>query len=88
MKIQEINEYAQNNDLKIYKFESPSFDKSILGLSVDNKIIYDYELMVEEYMKDQNCDLDEAIDFIEYNTLRSLSYLGGDAPIILYIKEY
>ena len=30
---------------------------------------------------------EEAIDWISYNTIRSLSYMGDDAPIIMYPIE-
>ena len=29
-----------------------------------------------------------ALEFIEYNTLRTIPYMGENAPIILYMKEW
>lgn len=59
---------------EIYKIDG--FDNSVVGITIDNKLVYDYDLMVLEYCKDNDCDLIDAIEWIEYNTIRSLPYLG------------
>lgn len=41
--------------------------------------------MVNELMKTDNISCEEAIDFIEYNTIRALPYINN-APIILRYK--
>ena len=33
------------------RFENPSFDNSIVAVDYDGRLIYDYDLMVEELMK-------------------------------------
>ncbi len=60
-----------------------SYDNSIIGITLDGRIIYDYDLMVEELMQDDDCSMEEAIDWIEYNTLRAIPYMGDKAPIIV-----
>ena len=65
-------------------FENPSFDNSIVGYTEDGRVIYDYSLMVEEYASENNCTDFEAIEFIDYNTLRALPYAGEFAPIIMH----
>lgn len=64
-------------------FDNPSFDKAIIGVSHDDRVIYDYDLMIEAAMEEEGWTEDEAIDWINYNTIRSLSYIS-DGPIILY----
>ena len=56
---------------------------AFLGVSSDNRAVYDYEKMVECLMEGDGMDEDEAADFISYNTIRSLDYVQG-APIVLY----
>lgn len=56
------------------RFDNPSFDNSIIAVDYYGRLIYDYDLMVEELMKNNNISGEEAIDFIGYNTLRSLDY--------------
>lgn len=46
--------------------------------------MYDYNLMVKSLMENDNMSDDEAVEFIDYNTVRSLPYAGEHAPIIMY----
>lgn len=61
------------------------FSKGILGVSDDgNHVIYGYNKLVEA-LTDCDSDKDEqaAVDWIEYNTIRSLMYVSADyRPII------
>lgn len=67
----------------IIVLDNPSFDNSIIGVaSGSGRVIYSYDKMVEEYMKDNNARDIDAIDWIEYNTIRALQYMGENAPII------
>lgn len=63
--------------------ENHTYDNSIVGITEDGRLIYDFEKMVQEFMEDEGCDELEAIEWLEYNTLRSLPYMGERAPIIL-----
>ena len=40
--------------------------------------------MVEWLMNQDGMDETSAIEWIEYNTIRSLPYVGDKAPIIMY----
>ena len=63
--------------------DDDSYDNSIIGITLDGRIIYDYDLMVEELMQDDDCSMEEAIDWIEYNTLRAIPYIGNKALVIV-----
>lgn len=66
------------------RFENPSFDNSIVAVDYDGRLIYDYDLMVEELMKQDDMSGEKAIDFIFYNTLRSLDYMTDKKkPIVI-----
>lgn len=65
-------------------FDNPSFDNSIIGITTDGKAVYDYEKMVEELMKDYAVSEQEAIDWIEYNTIRAIPYAGEMAPVVMF----
>lgn len=69
------------------KFESPSFDSAIIGVDYFGRLIYDYNKMVIDLMETENITEDEAVEFIDYNTFRSLSYYGHNAPIVLINGE-
>ena len=65
------------------KFTNPSYDTAIIGTTQDGNLIYSYEKMIE-YLLDCMSE-EEAIDFIEYNTLGILPTIPVESrPIILY----
>lgn len=64
-------------------FENPSYETAIVGYDVHtNRIIYDYELMIDYLVENEQMNEDEAVEFIDYNTIRSLDYIENH-PIIL-----
>ena len=65
-------------------FENPDYDLAIIGITENNQVVYDYEKMIEHLMQEDDMDYEEAVDFISYNTIRSLPYAGEGAPIIMY----
>ena len=68
--------------------ENPSFDNSIIGISDDGRVVYNFNEMVKELMENENMSESEAIEFIEYNTLRAIPYMGKEAPIVMrYDRE-
>jgi hypothetical protein len=65
-------------------FENPDYDSAIIGVSHDDRVIYDYDKMIEFLMDTEGMDANSAADFVSYNTIRSLSYTGSDAPIVMF----
>ena len=59
-----------------------SYDSALIGVSNDDRAVYDYEKMVEWLMDTENFSEEEAREWIDYNTIRALPYFGTDAPII------
>lgn len=68
-------------------FDNFAYDNSIIGTTLDGRVIYCYEKMVEEYMMEEECSYEEAMEWIDYNTIRSLPYAGEKAPVIMYSME-
>jgi NAD+ synthase len=65
-------------------FENPDYDSAIIGYDMnDSRIVYDYELMIQELVEKDGMTYDEAADFVSYNTLRAIPYAGEMAPIVL-----
>lgn len=65
-------------------FENPDYDSAIIGYTDDQRIVYDFYLMVKHLMTVDNMSFDDAIEFIEYNAIRSIPYAGSLAPIVLH----
>ena len=64
-------------------FDNMSYDNSIIGITLDGRAIYDYDLMVFKLMNDEGWSSEDAVDWIDYNTLRSLGYYGNQAPLVV-----
>jgi NAD+ synthase len=71
-------------------FENPDYDSAIIGYDAnESRIIYDFEKMAEHLMDVDGMDYEEAVEFIEYNTIRAIPYAGSNAPIVLHsIEDY
>ena len=68
-------------------FIDDAFDKSVIGIDADGRAVYDFNKMVEEYMEDNDCSYEDAVEWIEYNTLRALPYAGPRGPIVVTIMR-
>ena len=64
-------------------FENPDYDSAIIGVSHDDRVVYSFEKMVECLMNEDKMTEEEAIEFIEYNTIRAIPYFGPNAPIVV-----
>lgn len=65
-----------------------SYDDALIGVSHDWRAVYDYNLMIDWLMKEEGWSDNEAVEWIEYNTIRALPYFGEGAPIIMYPLAY
>lgn len=72
---------------KIIILEGDEFADGFVGLSLDNQAVYSYEKLVES-LTNANSDWthEQAVEWIEYNTIRALPYMAseGNAPIIIH----
>lgn len=59
------------------------YDNSIIGITADNRLVYSKDKMIKEYMQDEECDEEDAIEWLEYNTLRAIPYFGKQTPIVV-----
>lgn len=65
-------------------FENPDYDSAIIGVSHDDRVVYDYDKMIKHLIDIEHMSIEDAVDFISYDTIRSLSYRGNDAPIVMF----
>ena len=61
-----------------------SYDDALIGVSEDGRAIYDFDKMVDCLVDEEGWTDEEAVEWIEYNTIRALPYFGEGAPIIMY----
>jgi hypothetical protein len=79
----DIRERLDNDALV---FDNPAYDGAIIGETFDGRAIYDIEKMVDELATDDNISIEEAMDFVDYNAIRSLPYAGDKAPVVVHVE--
>ena len=61
-----------------------SYDTALIGVTTDDRAVYDYDKMVDWLVETEDFTPDEAVEWIDYNTIRALAYMGPDGPIVMY----
>jgi hypothetical protein len=71
-------------DDEVQLIAEEGFDDALVGVVYlpGLRAVYDYDKMIEGYMKLHGCSAEDAADYINYNLIRGFSYMGGDSPII------
>ena len=64
--------------------EDPSYETAVIGVDCYERVVYDYDKMVQYLMDKDGMTQEESMEFIDYNTVRALPYMGDRAPIIIY----
>ena len=61
------------------------FDEAIIGRDNRGRIVYDIDLMVETLTREDEMSEEEALEFLDYNTLNT--FVGDLTPIHIYINK-
>lgn len=70
-------------------FENPDYDSAIVGYDeCSGRIVYDYELMIEHLMDSDGMSYEEAMEFVDYNTVRACPYFDNPPIILRRIDDY
>ena len=81
----EIRRILLNNNLEGASFfKGCNYADAIIGYTYDGNLIYSYKKMVEWLIKFKNFSHNDAVEWIDYNVLRTIPYMGATRPIILY----
>lgn len=68
-------------------FRDYSYDGALIGVTHDNRAVYDYDKMAEWLAETEGWSYEEAVEWIDYNTIRALGYYGPDSPVVIYRLE-
>lgn len=66
-------------------FRCPDYTNALIGLTDDYNAVYDYSLMIDWLIANEDMDEEEAVDFINYN---DSFYYGEHYPIIYYGEDF
>lgn len=69
---------------EVMYFANEDYESALIGITEDNRAVYDYEKMIEYLVEKDGMDDLEAMEWIDYNTIRALPYMGSRHPIIVY----
>lgn len=70
---------------QIIVLEGDEFADGAIGLTDDYHLVYDYNKLVKSLSEHNKWSEEEAIEWLDYNTLRAISYMesAGNVPIII-----
>ena len=82
----ELREELQDRtDEDLLFFDDLSFDNSIIGITLDGRVDYLYSKMIVEAMEQLKCSEEEALEWIDYNTIRALNYITDEhKPVVIF----
>ena len=75
-------------DCGIILLEPEYYDKAIVGNDDYGRVIYSYDKLVETLVEHDRMSEEEAMEWLDYNTLRAIPSMGMMAPIVMYPIEY
>lgn len=63
------------------------FDDAVIGVTEGSphRAVYSIDKMIEIMMEDEECDYDDALDYLCYNTFSA--YVGEHTPIYVWTEE-
>ena len=83
--VEEIKDYlCEHGYEETIVFENPGYAGAFIGVSEDGRAVYDFEKMVQSLQEEDGMEEMDAIEFIEYNTIRAIPYIGHGAPVVFY----
>ena len=68
--------------------EGDEFATAVVGVSNDGRVVYDYDQMMNCLVDTQHMSEDEALEWLESNTLRAIDYMGPKAPIVVHNLKF
>ena len=77
-------------DVRVFD-DSLGFDyaDAFIGMSSDGRAVYSYDKMVEHIILKEGWPYEEAVEWIDFNTIRALPYGEPKGPIVVYdVPEY
>jgi len=80
-----VEELLLNNGYDgVTYLENFDYEDALIGVTNDNRCVYDYDKMVEYLVSKQEFSEEETAEWISYNTIRALPYMGDGAPVVMY----
>lgn len=83
-KLDNLKQQLIDNDCEdTIVFDNPDYVDAFIGVDLNDRAVYDYDKMIECLMNEDNMTAEDAAEFIDFNTIRSLPYMSEKSPIII-----
>jgi hypothetical protein len=60
-------------------------DGAIVGVR-DHRVLYSYDKLVQAYQDNEDWTYEDAVEWVEYNTVAALPYMGKLGPLVLDVE--
>ena len=74
---------TQSDYDNVMVFQNPDYGPALIGVSIDNRAVYDYTKMLDVLRANGMTD-DQAEEYLEFKTIHTLAYAGPAGPIIFH----
>ncbi|MCQ2289234.1 MAG: helix-turn-helix domain-containing protein [Muribaculaceae bacterium] len=83
--LEELKQYLHERGCDDTVFlEHPDYITAVVGISEDERLVYSYTGMLEFLIANEGMTYEDACDWIDFNLIRALPYMGENAPIITF----
>lgn len=66
--------------------DNPDLTRAIIGITEDERLVYSYSIMIDLLFESGNFTLDEAIEFVNVETMQAIDCIKTNKPIV--IREF
>ena len=64
--------------------EPEMYDEAIVGVDQDGRVIYSFDKLIQVLTSNDDMTEEDAVDWIDFNIVRSIPYWGKMHPIMFY----
>ena len=79
--VEEVESWIEEQELHPVSYFL-DFPEAIIGITTDNALVYSMKKMVES-LENEGMNNEDAIEYLYYNTLRTLPYMPEVRPVVL-----
>ena len=79
--VEEVESWIEEQELQPVSYFL-DFPEAIIGITTDNALVYSMKKMVES-LENEGMNNEDAIEYLDYNTLRTLPYMPEVRPVVL-----
>lgn len=72
-------------DENVILFNNPAYADAFIGMSMDDRAVYDFDKMVDALVEEDGMTKEDAIEYLDYNVIGAHI---ENSPIVVYPANY